>query len=71
VLAVFAGPDTRFKRLKNRTNERPIDNIETFEKRDYTEIENIAKGGPIARADYTVVNEKTEKDLYKQIDYYL
>jgi hypothetical protein len=26
-------------------------------KRDYAEIENIEKGGPIAMADFTVVNE--------------
>jgi len=71
VLAVFAGPDTRFERLSSRENERPIKDIETFEKRDYTEIENIAKGGPIARADYTVINEGSTEELFKQIDKYI
>ncbi len=67
VIAVFASPETRFSRLKVRKNERPMTNREEFEKRDYTEIENIEKGGPIARADYTIINEGDLKNLNKQI----
>jgi dephospho-CoA kinase len=68
VLAIFASPKTRFKRLNSRVDERPIKDIEVFVKRDYNEIEKTDKGGPIARADYMIVNEGTEEDLYKQID---
>lgn len=68
VIAIYASPDTRFKRLNNRNNERPIKDIETFIKRDYTEIEGTDKGGPIARADYTIVNETSLDDLYKQLN---
>lgn len=68
VIAVFASPKTRFKRLTLRKNERPMNNIEEFERRDYSEIENLEKGGPIARADYTLNNEGSVKDLHKQIE---
>jgi len=68
VVAVCASPKTRFKRLSERTNERPIKDIETFVKRDYTEIEGTDKGGPIARADYTIVNEESLDDLHKQLN---
>jgi len=36
--------------------------------RDYAEIENIAKGGPIAMADYTICNTGTLENYKKQID---
>ncbi|HAM88606.1 MAG: Dephospho-CoA kinase-like protein [Candidatus Falkowbacteria bacterium GW2011_GWC2_38_22] len=67
-LAVFASPTTRFKRLSNRTNERPMKSIEEFIRRDYSEIENIEKGGPIARADFLVYNEDGLDELKKQLD---
>jgi len=74
VLAVFAPPDIRFKRLLNRKKDidkdrkRIMTTLEEFETRDYTEIENLAKGGPIARADYTVINESTLSGLHNQLD---
>ena len=36
--------------------------------RDYSQIENLHQAGPIARADFTILNEGTKEDLYKQID---
>jgi len=36
--------------------------------RDYSEIENVEKGGPIAMADYIIINEGTLKDLHKKLD---
>lgn len=68
VIAVYASPETRFKRLSERNNERPIKDIETFVKRDYTEIEGTDKGGPIARADYTIINETTIEELHTQLN---
>lgn len=35
--------------------------------RDYSEIENINKAGPIVMADITVLNELDLKDLEKQV----
>lgn len=67
-IAVYASPKTRFTRLSARTNERPMRSQEEFMRRDYTEIENIEKGGPIARADYLVYNEGGFAEMQEQID---
>ncbi|MCK4539638.1 AAA family ATPase [Candidatus Parcubacteria bacterium] len=67
-LAVFASPATRFARLTNRKHERPMNSKEEFIRRDYSEIENIEKGGPIARSDFLIYNETSIDDLKKQID---
>jgi len=65
VVAVYASPDTRHKRLAGRS-ERPL----TFGEaagRDRSEIENLNKGGPIAAADYTIINESTLEALGKAV----
>ncbi len=67
VIAVYASSQTRFQRLRHRP-QRPINNWQEFVKRDWTEIEGTDKGGPIAIADYTLINESSLADLYKQID---
>lgn len=67
VVAVYSSPALRFSRLQNRP-VRPLKTFEEFEKRDWTEIENTAKGGPIAVADYTVINSSTIEEMKKQID---
>jgi dephospho-CoA kinase len=36
--------------------------------RDWAEIENLEKGGPIAIADHTIINNKDLDWLYTQID---
>ena len=74
VVAVYSSPATRYARLQNRTSDafdtahkmRPL-SAEDARKRDYAEIENIEKGGPIAMADYTVVNEQSAGDLKSQV----
>lgn len=68
VLAVHSSPETRFRRLLKRKKERPMKNKKEFEERDYSEIEGTDKGGPIARADFVIVNEGTLGDYHKQID---
>jgi len=64
VAAVWASPQTRYARLSNRA-ERPLTPAEAAS-RDRTEIENTNKGGPIALADYTIINESSLPDLEKQ-----
>ena len=64
VLAVYSSPATRYDRLMNR-QERPLTREEARE-RDTTEIENSDKGGPIAVADFTIVNETSVEDLRRQ-----
>ncbi len=68
VIAIFASPQARFARLNNRDHERPIKDVDTFVKRDYTEIEGTDKGGPIARADFTIINEAGVDELHHGID---
>ena len=64
VVAVWASPETRYARLSNRS-VRPLTPAEAAG-RDRTEIENSNKGGPIALADHTLINEGSLSDLEKQ-----
>lgn len=68
VIAVFASPKIRLERMMARHNERPIKDMAEFIARDYNEIEGTDKGGPIARADYTIINESSLEEFHKQID---
>ena len=63
-MAVWSSPKTRSTRLAVR-RIRPLTNQEATE-RDKTEIENINKGGPIALADYTIINESALPELKEQ-----
>lgn len=65
LMAVWAPPDLRYRRLKNRT-VRPLTYSQAMA-RDYAEIENVNKGGPIAMADFTINNDSTMESLAKQI----
>lgn len=66
VLAVSSSPETRISRMNNRP-VRPLSREDVIS-RDYSQIENLHQAGPIARADYTIVNEETKEDLCGQID---
>jgi dephospho-CoA kinase len=61
VIAVWASPATRHARLARR-DERPL-TLQEAAGRDKSEIENINKGGPIAIADFTIVNEASLEEL--------
>ena len=41
---------------------------EEAKSRDHAEVENMNKGGPIAMADYTVINEYSFDELKKQVE---
>ena len=64
VVAVWASPRTRYARLSSRSSRR-LTPQETAS-RDRAEIENVNKGGPIAVADFTIVNESSLADLKKE-----
>jgi len=64
IVAVWAPPEMRYSRLKGRA-VRPLSPARARE-RDYAEIENVNKGGPIAMADYTIVNNGTLEALRQQ-----
>ena len=42
--------------------------VEEASSRDWAEIENLEKGGPIAIADYYVHNDSTIDSLHQQLD---
>jgi dephospho-CoA kinase len=61
VVAVASQRALRYNRLANRP-ERPLTPAEAL-RRDFQEIETLEKGGPIAIADITVVNDGTADEL--------
>ena len=64
VVAIWASPEVRYARLAVR-QVRPLTEEEAYS-RDQSEIINLNKGGPIAMADYTILNEGSLKDLEKE-----
>ena len=66
IVAIVAPRALRHQRLSTRP-VRPLTDEEVTS-REYAEIENLEKGGPIANADYTLVNNSTKQDLLQQFD---
>lgn len=66
IIAIFSPRQMRYGRLAIRP-DRPLTAYEA-EMRDYAEIENIEKGGPIAIADYTLMNDSTADELLARLD---
>jgi dephospho-CoA kinase len=66
LVAVWSSPATRYARLDGRST-RPLTPDEATA-RDRVEIENLHKGGPIAVADYTIINESSLEDLIEQTE---
>jgi len=65
-IAVYASPGKRYGRLAKR-KVRPL-NLKEAESRDYSQIENLQQAGPIAMADYLLINDSTKKELYSKIE---
>lgn len=68
LLCIYASPETRYSRLGFRP-VRPLGR-KAAESRDVAEIVNLNKGGPIARADYLIINEGTEQEFREQLEAY-
>jgi dephospho-CoA kinase len=66
VVAVVSPKHLRQRRLADRP-ERPLTAVEV-DQRDWAEIENIEKGGPIAIADYYILNSGDIDHFHQQID---
>ncbi len=66
IVAVWASAATRHGRLAHRA-KRPL-TLEEAANRDKSEIENSNKGGPIAMADFTIVNEASLEELEKETE---
>jgi dephospho-CoA kinase len=66
VVAIVAPRHLRQHRMANRPI-RPLTPAQ-LDQRDWAEIENIEKGGPIAIADHFVMNDKDLEYLHQQVD---
>lgn len=64
-IAVVADKKLRYERLEKRI-VRPFSKSDAI-KRDVSEIENIAKAGPIAYADYYIFNNGTINDFHNRL----
>lgn len=66
VIALVTPKRLRYRRLADRP-VRPLQQHEV-DARDWAEIENIEKGGPIAIADHYIINDGDLEKLHTQID---
>lgn len=66
VIAIVAPKYLRYQRMAKRI-ERPMQPHEV-DQRDWSEIENLEKGGPIAIADYFIINDGSLEQLHQKID---
>jgi dephospho-CoA kinase len=66
LVAVWASPETRYERLTKRP-VRPL-TVEQAVSRDIAEIEGTNKGGPIAMANFTIMNESSREALEREIE---
>jgi dephospho-CoA kinase len=64
LVAVWSSPGTRYARLNNRSSRRLT--LEEARSRDRAEIVNSNKGGPIAMADFTIINESSVVNLREE-----
>ncbi|MBQ6605956.1 AAA family ATPase [Candidatus Saccharibacteria bacterium] len=65
-VAVVVPKKLRYKRVAARP-ERPFNRAEIIE-RDRSEIENLEKGGPIAAADYYILNDGSVGEMHEKIE---
>lgn len=66
LLCIYARPDIRYDRLGHRII-RPLARQDA-ESRDIAEIENLNKGGPIAKADFLIKNEVSESLFIQELE---
>ena len=66
VIAIVTPKHLRYQRMVKRP-ERPMQPREV-DQRDWSEIENLEKGGPIAIADYFIINDSDLIQLHQKID---
>lgn len=66
LICVIADKDIRYHRVAIR-KIRGLNN-EEVEKRDYAEIENLAKGGPIAISDYYIFNNGSIEEENRRLE---
>ena len=65
LVCVVTDKEIRYARVAERP-DRPFDR-EAIEYRDLSEIENLFKGGPIAFADYYILNNGSKEDAIERL----
>lgn len=65
-IAMVVDKKLRYARVAERP-ERAFD-VSAIRERDWSEIENLEKGGPIAAADYYIFNNGTVDDLKRRLE---
>ena len=68
LIAVTAPKKLRRQRVLERKDSHRTYTLEQLISREIGEIENIEKGGPIAYADYTIVNNTTPEELVSYLE---
>lgn len=66
LIQIYAEPNIRYKRLVER-KIRPV-SLEKTRERDIAELEKLNKGGPIAIADFCIINNGEVEDMHKSIE---
>lgn len=69
LLCIYTRPNIRHQRLKTR-KVRPL-GWKQAGLRDKKELENLNKGGPIAMADYLIINHGSKKDFHQKLGRFL
>jgi dephospho-CoA kinase len=69
LLSIYAQPSTRYQRLRMRPI-RPLTPGQARQ-RDIAELTALNKGGPIALADFLIVNNHDQEKLYKKLDRFI
>ena len=73
IIAIYSPSRVRYERLSSRkavdekSRFRPLTK-EQAQSRDYSEIEHLEKGGPIAMADHTILNIGTIEEVKQQVN---
>ena len=65
-IGIVVDKKLRYERVAKR-KDRSFDH-QAIKERDRSEIENLEKGGPIAAADYYVLNNGTIPEMYQAVD---
>jgi dephospho-CoA kinase len=68
VIAIAAPKNARWQRVLDRKDAHRKYTLKQLINREIAEIENLEKGGPIAYADYTIVNDGTAQDMLDKLE---
>jgi len=63
---IYTTKSLRYERLRKRPFRQL--SFDEAESRDISELENLDKGGPIAFADYLIINDSTIEDMYTKLE---